>query len=131
MLFGALVLVGFFVLGVGRYSIEYHQILEILLSPSGASLDERMRYIILEVRLPRIILAIFVGASLGICGASFQSIFKNPLASPDILGVASGAGFGAALAILLGLNIYFLTLFAFVFGILTLIFTDFRLIPLP
>ncbi|MDE5602981.1 MAG: iron ABC transporter permease [Helicobacter sp.] len=120
LLFGALVLVGFFVLGVGRYSIEYHQILEILLSLRRIS-DERMRYIILEVRLPRIILAIFVGASLGICGASFQSIFRNPLASPDILGVASGAGFGAALAILLGLNIYFLTLFAFVFGVLTLI----------
>lgn len=122
LLLSALVLLSFFVLGIGRYPLEYHQILEVLLSPfSTQEFDERMRYIVLEVRLPRIILAIFVGASLGICGASFQSIFKNPLASPDILGVASGAGFGAALAILLGLNIYYLTLFAFVFGILTLI----------
>ncbi|WP_104721489.1 FecCD family ABC transporter permease [Helicobacter mesocricetorum] len=121
LLLCVLALLSFFVLGVGRYPLEYRQILEVLFSPWATTLDERLRYIILEVRLPRIILAIFVGASLGICGASFQSIFRNPLASPDILGVASGAGFGAALAILLGLNIYFLTLFAFAFGILTLI----------
>ncbi|TLE14968.1 iron ABC transporter permease [Helicobacter apodemus] len=121
LLLCVLALLSFFVLGVGRYPLEYRQILEVLLSPWATTLDERLRYIILEVRLPRIVLAIFVGASLGICGASFQSIFRNPLASPDILGVASGAGFGAALAILLGLNIYFLTLFAFAFGILTLI----------
>ncbi len=111
-------------LGVGRYEISYNEILSTLFSfGNNINIDDRVPYIILEVRLPRVILAIFVGATLGIAGASFQAIFRNPLASPEILGVASGAGFGAALALLLGLNIYFLTIFAFVFGILTLILT--------
>lgn len=61
--------------------------------------------------------------ALGVCGASFQAIFKNPLASPDILGVTSGAAFGAILALWLGFNIYIITSFSFVFGILTLILT--------
>lgn len=117
--------ISFFVLGIGRYDISYSQIFRALLHILGmqSDIEDRILYIILEVRLPRVILAIFVGAALGMAGASFQSIFRNPLASPDILGVSSGAGFGAALALILGLNIYFLTLFAFVFGILTLILT--------
>lgn len=114
---------GFLLLGVGRYEITYSQILDVFLSLAGfATIQERISYIILEVRLPRVILAIFAGATLGISGASFQSIFKNPLATPDILGVASGAAFGAALALTLGLNLYLLTLSAFIFGVLTLLF---------
>ena len=54
-----------------------------------------------NIRLPRILAAMLVGASLSLAGASFQGLFRNPLVSPDILGVSSGAGFGAALAILL------------------------------
>lgn len=123
--FGILIGISFAVLGIGRYNIGYADILSALGHLVGfkSELGDRILFVILEVRLPRVILAIFVGAALGMVGASFQSIFRNPLASPDILGVSSGAGFGAALALLLGLNIYFLTLFAFVFGILTLILT--------
>ena len=121
-----LIALGFWVLGLGRYAISYAEIFAILLKTiQGDVLEDNLAYIILNVRLPRVILAIFVGASLGIAGASFQAIFRNPLASPDILGVASGAGFGAALALLLGLSTTLLTFFAFVFGILTLVLTLF------
>lgn len=111
-------------LSIGRYDIDYHQIYNLLIALiKGDPIDEKLRYILFEVRLPRVILAIFVGAALGVAGASFQAIFRNPLASPDILGVASGAGFGAALALLFGLNIVFLSSLAFAFGILTLFLT--------
>ncbi|MCW1352267.1 iron ABC transporter permease [Campylobacter jejuni] len=120
-----LVLVSFYVMGIGRYEISYMQMLKVIYAVvlDQPSVDEKLEYILFNVRIPRIILAIFVGASLGASGASFQAIFRNPLASPDILGVASGAGFGAALALLLGANVYMLTFFAFVFGVLTLFLT--------
>ena len=75
--------------------------------------------IVFEIRLPRIIGAIVVGACLAISGAAFQSIFKNPLVSSDLLGVSNGAGFGAALAILIsGANII-TQIFAFIFGLIS------------
>ena len=75
--------------------------------------------VVFEIRLPRIIGAIVVGACLAISGAAFQSIFKNPLVSSDLLGVSNGAGFGAALAILIsGANII-TQIFAFVFGLIS------------
>ena len=60
--------------------------------------------VVMQIRLPRILAAMLVGASLALAGVSFQGLFRNPLVSPDILGVSSGAGFGAALAILLNGN---------------------------
>jgi iron complex transport system permease protein len=79
--------------------------------------------IVYEIRLPRIIGAIVVGACLAISGAAFQSIFKNPLVSSDLLGVSNGAGFGAALGILLsGANIV-TQILAFVFGIISVSIT--------
>ena len=75
--------------------------------------------VVFEIRLPRIIGALVVGACLAISGAAFQSIFKNPLVSSDLLGVSNGAGFGAALAILIsGANIV-TQIFAFVFGLIS------------
>ncbi|KXS45464.1 MAG: iron complex transport system permease protein [Methanohalophilus sp. T328-1] len=65
-----------------------------------------MGTVIFQIRLPRIIAAMLVGAGLSISGASFQGLFRNPLVSPYILGVASGAGFGACLGILIGKNIF-------------------------
>jgi iron complex transport system permease protein len=73
--------------------------------------------VVIDVRLPRILAGIFVGAALSISGASFQGVFQNPLVSPHILGVASGAGFGAALAILLFDNIWMIHLISFLFGL--------------
>ena len=58
--------------------------------------------IYLNLRLPRIILSVLVGASLSVCGAAYQSVFRNPLTDPYVLGISSGASLGAAIAILLG-----------------------------
>jgi iron complex transport system permease protein len=75
--------------------------------------------ILYKVRLPRILLATFVGAGLAISGLVFQQVFKNPIASPDILGVTSGASFGAALGIILPWKFPgIVQIFAFVFGLL-------------
>jgi iron complex transport system permease protein len=68
------------------------------------------------VRLPRLLLGSLVGASLSISGATFQGIFRNPLVSPSILGVSSGAAFGAALSILLLPTMMLTPVFAFIFG---------------
>ena len=73
--------------------------------------------IVWKVRLPRICAALLVGASLAVAGAVYQGLFKNPMVSPDILGASSGAGLGAAIAILLSLPYAFIQVNAFVFGI--------------
>jgi iron complex transport system permease protein len=61
-----------------------------------------MESIIFNVRLPRILASVMIGAMLSLSGAVYQSVFRNPLVSPDLLGVSSGAAVGAAGAILLG-----------------------------
>jgi iron complex transport system permease protein len=77
--------------------------------------------VVIQVRLPRILGAMLVGAALSLAGGSFQGLFRNPLVSPDILGVSAGAGFGAALAILLSANQATIQLSAFCFGILSVV----------
>ncbi len=72
--------------------------------------------VVWNLRLPRIIAAVLIGGSLSVAGASFQGLFRNPLVSPDILGVSSGAGFGAALGIIISGNPYVVQILAFVFG---------------
>ncbi|MDR2799694.1 MAG: iron chelate uptake ABC transporter family permease subunit [Desulfovibrio sp.] len=91
----------------------------------GGVLDARaLRLVVLEIRLPRVILAMAAGAGLALSGAVFQAVLRNPLADPFTLGVSGGAAFGAALAISLGLTGAFhgfgLPLIAFVFAALAL-----------
>lgn len=74
--------------------------------------------IIIEIRFPRIVGAILIGASLAISGVAFQSMFRNPLVSPGILGVLSGASFGAALGMLFFRDFIFVQASSFIFGIL-------------
>ena len=76
--------------------------------------------VLFNVRLPRILAALLVGAALSTAGASFQGVFRNPLVSPYILGVGAGAGFGACLAILLWDSYLFIQLMAFAFGLLAM-----------
>lgn len=85
---------------VGSYGISPGQMLDVL---TGGG-DEASRTVLLSIRLPRLLGAAATGAGLALAGAVTQSIFKNPLVSPDILGVSGGAAFGAALAIGLGLG---------------------------
>ena len=94
-------------LGLGRYGISPHDTVTLLLEPLGfdAELEGKRRVVenlLFQVRLPRIALAILAGAGLSAAGAAFQALFANPLASPDTLGVATGASFGAVLGILFG-----------------------------
>lgn len=105
---------------IGQYPIEPVGVLDIIGSRIfgyECSQDSMAQTILWKVRLPRICAALLVGAALSIAGAVYQGLFKNPMVSPDILGASSGAGFGAALAILLSLPYAFIQINAFVFGI--------------
>ena len=88
---------------VGRYKISPQTVFDIILShfiDITPYWESRLETVVLQVRLPRILIALLVGGSLSISGASYQTLFKNPMVSPDILGVSAGAGFGAALSML-------------------------------
>jgi iron complex transport system permease protein len=90
-------------LAIGAYHISLPLLLKTLLSPLvpawKASLPENLAGIIFGIRLPRLLLALSVGAGLSVSGASLQALFKNPLVNEYILGISSGAGFGAALSL--------------------------------
>ncbi len=100
---------------LGRYPISLKD-LSAFIFHTGA-FDDNLKIILLNIRIPRILGAIALGGSLAIAGASYQGMFRNPMVSPDILGVSSGAGFGAALAILLSMPVLGIQLFSFFGGI--------------
>jgi len=105
---------------LGRYALDPLTVMRILLSkiiPIHPDWDSTAEAIVMQIRLPRTILAACVGAGLSISGAAYQGMFRNPLVSTDILGVSSAAGFGAALAILVSGNDLEIQLFSFVFGL--------------
>ncbi len=106
-------------LGTGRFPVPAADVLAILVSPFTGETDNVSgiaQSVILNIRLPRVIMALTGGIGLGICGAVFQGIFRNPLVSPGVVGVTSGAGFGAAFAILVFGWGYMPQVFAFLFG---------------
>ena len=110
---------------LGRYPISPIDVVKTILCPVFPQMEvsSTLTTIVYEIRLPRIIGALVVGGSLAMAGTAFQSIFKNPLVSSDLLGVSNGAGFGAALAILIsGANIV-TQIFAFVFGLMSVSLT--------
>ncbi|WP_241963607.1 iron ABC transporter permease [Gordonibacter sp. 28C] len=76
--------------------------------------DPKMATALVNIRLPRILVVVMVGAALAVAGASYQGMFKNPLVSPDLLGASAGASFGACLALLLDLSNIYVQLFAFI-----------------
>lgn len=105
---------------VGRYPIGVETTLAILASKFTSiqkTWPDAMETVVLEIRLPRIAAALLVGASLSSSGAACQSLFRNPLVSPSLLGVSAGAGFGAALAMLLSLPWLGVQALAFLFGL--------------
>lgn len=110
---------------IGRFPIHPIDVCKTILSPifPQLAISNKITTIVFQIRLPRIIAAILVGASLSIAGAAFQSIFKNPLVSSDLLGVSNGAGFGAALAILISGADAIIQLFSFIFGIISVSIT--------
>lgn len=107
---------------LGRYPIFTRELLGILLSkvlPIEQFWSNRIETVLINIRLPRIILACMVGCCLSAAGAAYQGVFQNPMAAPDILGASAGAAFGAALAVLLYGSSYLITVSAFSFSLLT------------
>lgn len=104
---------------LGRYPLPPDTAFMVLLSkvvPVDVHWQPVVETVLLHVRLPRIAAALLIGGGLAVSGASFQGLFRNPLVSPFILGVASGAGFGAALGILLDAGALGIQVLAFTFG---------------
>ncbi len=89
-------------LGAGEVLVELADRLPFIDTESG--LNERQAAIVWEIRLPRVVLGLLVGAMLATAGGAYQGVFRNPLADPYLLGVAAGAGFGATVAIVSGLG---------------------------
>lgn len=109
---------------LGRYDVPLLQVVRILLSPLlplEKTWTDSMAVAVLNVRLPRIVLACAVGAALSAAGTAYQAVFRNPMAAPDILGASSGACFGAALAILLGITHLGVTVLAFAASLVTVV----------
>ena len=106
----------------GRYDVPLSEVVRILLSrlfPVEQTWTDNMAIAVWNVRLPRILLACLVGCALSAAGASYQTVFQNPMAAPDILGACSGACFGAALAILTGQGSVTVTVYAFCASLLS------------
>ena len=112
-------------LGIGRYSLSVPQIGQILWAKATAlEIDPVQQQVIFQVRLPRILTALCVGAGLALSGVVLQGIFRNPLVDPHIIGVTSGSAFGGTLAIFFGFSLYglFASTILFGFGTLALVF---------
>lgn len=117
---------GLVALCVGRYPVPPLTAVQILLGRLFAfsgDWPDTMVSVISLIRLPRVIAAILVAGALALAGATYQGIFRNPLVSPDLLGVSGGACVGAALAILLGLGTVGTQILAFVGGIVAVLMT--------
>ena len=110
---------------LGRYDVPASQVVRILLHGMGLPMEQTwtdpMATAILQIRLPRILLAALVGCALSAAGTAYQSAFQNPMAAPDILGASSGACFGATLAILLDASDALVTASAFLASLFTVV----------
>ncbi len=105
---------------VGRYPVSAGELANLLwakLTGATHGLDSTVETVILKIRGPRVVAAILIGAALAAAGAAYQNMFRNPLVSPDILGVSAGAAVGAVLGIFLSLNVIMIQSLAFAFGL--------------
>lgn len=107
---------------IGRYPLTFTDIIYVLKANISSSIEQNYpdvyNTVVLQIRLPRAILGAMVGGSLAISGAAFQGLFRNPLVSSGVLGVSSGASFGAVLAIILYGQNYMVYFYAFGFALL-------------
>lgn len=116
---------------LGRYDVSLGMVLKVLWygitswaarlfgagAPVARTWETAAEAVVLNIRLPRIVTAALVGAALSCAGAAYQGMFRNPMVSPDILGASTGAGFGAAVGILLSFGRAGITATAFCFGL--------------
>lgn len=110
-----------FALMIGKYGISIPDFVKAVFTNDEAY--QTQRSIIINLRLPRTLVAALSGIGLSLSGLLYQEIFQNKLTSPDLLGVSSGAALGAAIAITLGLSSIFVSVFAFLLGIETVLIT--------
>lgn len=109
---------------LGRYHIGPLTLIKVLLSkvfPIEETWPKQVEIIVFNIRLPRLLAASLIGAALSLSGLVFQTIFHNPMVSPDVLGTTSAAGFGAALGLLFELPMMLVNLSAFAFGLLSIV----------
>lgn len=117
LLVGLTFAIAIFSLLVGRFTIPFSDFWAAITGHGITSI------VLLKVRIPRIAAGMAIGASLAVSGTTYQGIFRNPMVSPAILGAASGAGLGAAIAILCSMSFLMVQTLAFVFGILAVFIT--------
>jgi len=113
-----------FSLAIGRYPLPLSVIAKIMwfrLWGLVGQFPDTYEVVVWDIRFPRALLGVFVGASLAVSGTAFQGLFRNPLVSSGTLGVSAGAGFGASLAIVLFNNTALIYIFAFAFGVLSVV----------
>ncbi|GJE03715.1 FecCD family ABC transporter permease [Methylobacterium isbiliense] len=106
--------------GVGRFPVGLGEVAQVLLAKltgRPAAVPPAVEAVVMQIRGPRILAAILIGAALSVAGAAFQGLFRNPLVSPDILGASSGAAFGAVLGIWLSLGVLAIEALAFAGGL--------------
>lgn len=123
LILSTILIIAIFILAIliGRFQISLKAFYNIII---GNSNDYQLEYnVITKLRLPRTLMAMFVGIGLSISGLVYQETFQNRLVSPDILGVSSGASVGVALGLLIGLPILSISLVGFVFGLLSIMAT--------
>ncbi|MFE3117367.1 FecCD family ABC transporter permease [Streptomyces niveus] len=126
-LLGVLLLLALLSAGLGAYDIPLGDVVSSVrhrMGIGGAALDRVPESVLWNVRLPRVVLALLVGASLGCAGALMQGVFGNPLAEPGVIGISAGAAVGAVASIALGLSFlgnWTVTVCAFVSGLLTVL----------
>lgn len=122
LMIGFLLLFGLVILSVtsGNYETSLEDIIYAFLNPGATP---QVYNIIIFSRIPRLLAALIIGAALSVSGLVFQDIFVNHMASPDILGVSSGAGFGASLAIFWGFGYVSIWFFSFIGGIVSVCIT--------
>ncbi|MCX6151627.1 MAG: iron ABC transporter permease [Ignavibacteriales bacterium] len=121
LLFIVTIIAGTISLLVGSVSISLNDLFHLFFIGEATDLTKQIVY---EVRLPRVLLAIAVGGGLSVCGAVFQAILMNPLAEPYILGISSGAAFGAVLSMVIGAGFIATQVFSFL-GAISVIFLVF------
>jgi iron complex transport system permease protein len=110
----ALIALTLVAIAVGRYPVSLSDLVSLAM---GQSVPANVETVVLQVRGPRVLAALLVGAALGAAGTAYQGMFRNPLVSPDILGVSSGAALGAVAAIFLSLGILGVQVLAFAGGL--------------
>jgi len=121
-----LVLSFFLAIVSGRYGLSIGEVVRVFLSrifPITPTWENMVETVVFRIRLPRVLAAMLIGASLATAGATYQGLFRNPLVSPDFLGVTSGASVGAAFAIVMGYPTLMIQAFAFTGGITATLLT--------